>query len=206
MQPYKAILFDLLTALLDSWTLWNTIAGSEAKGMQWRKAYLNRTYTCGAYRPYTTLVTEAAADAGLPITKAEELENNWLQLKPWPEVNDVLQQLSTKVKLGVVTNCSEVMGIAAAKIIKVPFDIIVTSERAGFYKPLPQPYELALKELNVTAEETLFVAGSAFDLFGTSKLGMDTYWHDRIGMTPPENMPQPLRHEKNLLPLLDMFV
>ena len=28
----RAVLFDLLTALLDSWTVWNSAAGSEAAG------------------------------------------------------------------------------------------------------------------------------------------------------------------------------
>lgn len=36
----RAVLFDLLTALLDSWTVWNTAAGSEAAGRAWRAEYL----------------------------------------------------------------------------------------------------------------------------------------------------------------------
>jgi 2-haloacid dehalogenase len=28
----RAVLFDLLTALLDSWTIWNSVAGSERAG------------------------------------------------------------------------------------------------------------------------------------------------------------------------------
>src|SRR5437868_274238 len=34
----KAILFDLLTALLDSWTLWDAVAGKPADGRRWRAA------------------------------------------------------------------------------------------------------------------------------------------------------------------------
>ena len=64
---YDAVVFDLLTALLNSWTLWNAVAGSpEADGMKWRRRYLEITYGCGAYRPYETLVREAARDVGLP--------------------------------------------------------------------------------------------------------------------------------------------
>jgi hypothetical protein len=29
-RAYDGVLFDLLTALLDSWTLWNNVAGNEA--------------------------------------------------------------------------------------------------------------------------------------------------------------------------------
>ena len=46
-----------------------------------------------------------------------------------------------------------------------------------------------LDELGVAPSRCLFVAGSAYDLFGTSQLGLATYWHDRIGMTPPRNAP-----------------
>jgi glutathione S-transferase len=36
----RAVLFDLLTALLDSWTVWNAAAGTEEKGRAWRAEYL----------------------------------------------------------------------------------------------------------------------------------------------------------------------
>jgi len=42
---FDAVLFDLLTALLDSWTLWNNVAGNAEDGRQWRTAYLRRTGT-----------------------------------------------------------------------------------------------------------------------------------------------------------------
>ena len=57
---FDAVVFDLLTALLDSWTLWNHIAESEERGGEWRAAYLRRTYEARRYRPYETLVAEAA--------------------------------------------------------------------------------------------------------------------------------------------------
>ena len=59
-MKYDAVVFDLLTALIDSWTLWNDVAGSPENGMKWRRRYLGITYGCGAYRPYETLVREAA--------------------------------------------------------------------------------------------------------------------------------------------------
>ena len=58
----KAVLFDLLTALIDSWTLWNAVAGNEADGRRWRAAYLRRSYGEGRYRPYETLVAENVID------------------------------------------------------------------------------------------------------------------------------------------------
>ena len=55
-RRYDAVVFDLLTALINSWTLWNAAAGSEADGLRWRRKYLELTYGQGAYRPYESLV------------------------------------------------------------------------------------------------------------------------------------------------------
>jgi 2-haloalkanoic acid dehalogenase type II len=200
-QRYDAVLFDLLTALLDSWTLWNTVAGSESAGRTWRAAYLKLTYGTGAYRPYETLVREAAEIAGFPPTLADDLERRWDELTPWNDATATLKQLEGRVKLGVVTNCSDRLGRRAAARAGVPFDIVVTSERAGFYKPDPRPYRMALDELGVDPSRALFVAGSAYDLFGTSAVGLDTYWHNRVGLAPPDGAPPAQWHERTLVAL-----
>jgi len=189
---YDAILFDLLTALLDSWSLWNSVAGSEERGRAWRAAYLRLTYGAGAYRPYEELVAEAAEEASLPVRLALDLEERWRELKTWPGVVESLARLRAEgCKLGIVTNCSEELGRVAAAITGT-FDVVVTAERAGFYKPDPRPYRMALDELGTKAERTLFVAGSAFDLGGAARVRMPVFWHNRIGMNGPESAPRPL--------------
>jgi FMN phosphatase YigB (HAD superfamily) len=69
--------------------------------------------------------------------------------------------------------------------------VVVTAERAGAYKPDPRPYALALTELSVDAADAAFVAGSSYDLFGTAKCGLRTYWHNRIGLAPVAGAPAP---------------
>jgi len=202
---FNAVLFDLLTALLDSWTLWNRVAGGEKEGREWRTAYLRQTYQAGRYRPYETLVAEAAVEVGLAAQLAASLAERYRELTSWPEVVEVLDALRRKgLKLGVVTNCSETLGAIAVACAGVDFDVVVTAERAGYYKPDPRPYETALAELGTTASGCLFVAGSAYDLFGAAKVGLPTYWHDRIGMTPPANAPKPLAYHHTLRPLPDL--
>jgi hypothetical protein len=72
-KRYDAVLFDLLTALLDSWTLWNSVAGSDEAGRLWRTEYLKITYGAGRYHPYEELVGEAAVNVGLPRRLSDEL-------------------------------------------------------------------------------------------------------------------------------------
>lgn len=185
----KAVLFDLLTALLDSWTLWNDVAGSEERGRAWRAEYLRLTYGCGSYVPYEQLVQEAAVATGLPAAAADELEARWLELPPWSGSQDALDALAGRTKLAVVTNCSIRLGRQAASRLRTEWDCIVTAEEAGCYKPDPRPYRLALATLGVAPDEAAFVAGSGYDLFGTSAVGLRTYWHNRVGLTRPDGAP-----------------
>ena len=206
-RPYDAVLFDLLTALLDSWTLWDHVAGAESSGRQWRAAYLRRTYQTGPYRPYESLVAEAADEVGLDRGLAEALASRYPELRPWSGVAGALAPLVTAgIPLGVATNCSEALGQRAAELVGVPFAAVVTAERAGFYKPDPHPYRLALSELRVPPHRCLFVAGSPYDLVGASRVGMPVWWHDRVGMQKPPKAPEPLRHTRDLTGLAELVL
>jgi 2-haloacid dehalogenase len=199
---YDAVIFDLLTALLDSWSLWNDVAGLPAAGLKWRRRYLEITYGCGAYRPYEVLVSEAARDVGMPETLGEALERRWGELAPWPEAASVLAKLP--VPLAVATNCSIRLGRRAAGRVGVPFKIVATAEDVGFYKPRPEPYRAVLAALGTAPQRTLFVAGSASDVPGAKGVGMPVYWHSRIGLSPHDDT-KPDYLEPTLHRLGDLF-
>ncbi len=144
---------------------------------------------------------EAALASDLPLTAADALARDWDSLEPWDDARGFLAALGER-QLGVVTNCSEALGRRAADRLGVRFDVVVTSERAGFYKPHPAPYQLALDELAVPAARVLFVCGSGFDLFGTAAVGMDTLWHNRAALSRPRPAPAPLAERCTLRELL----
>ena len=202
-MKYDAVVFDLLTALLDSWRLWNGVAGSAGKGLKWRRRYLELTYGCGSYRPYVSLVGEAARDVGLPESLAEALEARWDELAPWPEATAVLRGLP--VPLAVATNCSNRLGRQAAERIGVGFAVVETAESVGFYKPHPAMYLAALTRLATKPQRTLFVAGSASDVPGAQAVGMPVYWHNRIGL-PPRDDSRPDYLEPRLDKLATLFL
>jgi len=187
----RAVLFDLLTALLDSWTVWNAAAGSEPLGRAWRAEYLRLTYGCGAYVPYEDLVRRAARATGLPESAADALERLWPELPVWSGAQAALDELTGRAKLAVVTNCSARLGSLAAARLATRWDCIVTAEQARFYKPDPRPYRLALATLGVASQEAAFIAGSGYDLIGTAALGLRTYWHNRVGLVRPAGAPPP---------------
>ena len=192
MPRYSAIAFDLLTGLIDSWTLWNRVAGNAEAGRRWRTRYLELTYGAGAYRSYEELVSESARDAGVPAAAAQDLVLGWDDLTPWPEDRAVLGELGARgFRLAIVTNCSEWLARRAAARVGVEFAVLVSAERAGFYKPRPEPYRLMLDEVGQTAGRVLFVAGSPSDVAGAAAVGMDVFWHNRIGLPPVT--PEPSR-------------
>jgi 2-haloacid dehalogenase len=144
-------------------------------------------------------VAEAAEAVGLDRSIAAALDARYDQLRPWPDVVPTLSRLSAGgMRLGVVTNCSRRLGRIAVGRIDAVFDCVVTAEDAGCYKPDPRTYRLALDKLGVTPDRCLFVAGSAYDLIATATVGLAIYWHDRIGMEAPNEMPPPLAHERTL--------
>jgi len=90
----------------------------------------------------------------------------------------------------------------AAGRLNIPWDCVVTAETAGYYKPDPRPYRLALARIDVPAAEAAFVAGSGYDLFGARAVGLRTYWHNRVALKRPDRAP-PANFES---PTLDQLI
>lgn len=204
-MKYKGVIFDLLTALLDSWSLWGKVAGSDEVGLRWRQEYLKLTYAAGAYRAYEDVVGDATKEAELPIEWADKLLARWSEINPWPETNDLLAQLSTRIPMAVATNCSNTLGLEAADILKVKIPHIVTAEMAGFYKPHARPYEMAIEKLGLSPRDILFVAGSASDVPGANAVGLDVYWHNKMGLAPIIKGIKPIETSHSLLGVLKYF-
>jgi len=202
---YDAVLFDLFTALLDSGPLWREVAGDADVGARWRQESSRLAYSAGPYRPFAETVSEAARLVGLPPARAADLLRGMEELGPWPEAPEVLGRLSERVRLGVVTNCSEELGQRAAARVGVHFDTVVTAEAAGAYKGRPEPYRLALERLSVRPARALFVAGSPGDVEGARGVGMDVCWHNRLQLSLGEREP-PLAELDSLEPLLALAI
>ncbi len=199
----EAVAFDLLTALIDSWSLWIGVAGEAALGRVWRKASLRRVTSAGAYRRYEDIVREATAEVGLPPARAEVLLGRWDALKPWPEAPGVLRALAGR-RLAVLTNCSQALAERAAAITGGDFEVVMSAERAGVYKTDPRAYQAALTALGLAPERVLFVAGSAHDVPGAGALGLPVYWSNREHLAVPEAAPPPVIDAPDLSALSDL--
>ena len=105
------------------------------------------------------------------------------------------------------TNCSERLGSTWPRDrTGTNFAVVVTALNApAFTSRILYPTGSPSTRWVCSPKRCLFVAGSPYDLFGTSKLDLPAYWHDRIGMTAPRDVPTPMWHEKTLTPLLDVL-
>src|SRR5262249_19052314 len=148
------------------------------------------------------LVREAADAMEVADTATETLISRWGELSPWGDAQNLLDDLQKLTKLAVVTNCSERLGALAAARLTTRWDCIVTAERAGYYKPHPRAYVLALEMLGESPIDAVFVAGSGYDLIGTSAVGVRTYWHNRYGLERPAGAPSPAYESSTLDDLL----
>jgi 2-haloacid dehalogenase len=188
---FRAVAFDLLTALVDSWSLWIDVAGQEELGRRWRSTSLRIVTSTGTYQPYELIVRQAAVEVGLPPDRADALLLRWGELRPWPEAPDVLRSLQER-RLAVVTNCSQRLAELAARATGGRFEVVMSAERAGVYKTDPRAYLAAVTALGLAPEEILFVAGSAHDVPGAGQVGMKVYWSNRQRLPVPDGAPMPL--------------
>ena len=113
-SDFDAVLFDLLSALMDSWSLWDDLAGDTDLGRKWRMHYLNAASHTVGYTPYLSLVGDSAKAVGISRLQALGLGTRWNELSPWPEALTLIAKLASKTKIGIVTNCSEELGYKCA--------------------------------------------------------------------------------------------
>ncbi|MEZ4585284.1 MAG: HAD-IA family hydrolase [Gemmatimonadales bacterium] len=201
---YRAVAFDLLTALLDSWSSWADAAGDPALGRRWRLRYLELTYGAGRYRDYAALIRESAETSGVDGAATDRLLRSWSALAPWPETIAVLRTLAERVPLAVVTNCSDALAAPLVAGLGVPFRAVITAESAGWYKPRPEPYRLAIEGLSEPASRILFVAGSPNDIGGAGGVGLSVFWHNRLGLPLPPKAGSLVGMATSLDPLLGL--
>jgi 2-haloacid dehalogenase len=72
------------------------------------------------------------------------------------------------------------------KHLEIPFDVVITAEDCGSYKPSPANFQRLLAELDVPAEDVLHVAfGFKYDIGPAQRLGLRTAWVNRGGQPAP---------------------
>jgi 2-haloacid dehalogenase len=106
--------------------------------------------------------------------------------QPFPDVPPSLTRLKQKFKLGVISNIDEDILARSLRYLGTSFDYIITAERAGSYKPDPEPFRLAMEEIGIAPSRILHAAfGYKYDLRPSSELGFSTCFVNRSALPLP---------------------
>jgi HAD superfamily hydrolase (TIGR01509 family) len=205
LLPVKAVVFDFIGTLtevknysLEASTvkMYETIAeaGFDVTADKFLGAYgqAQEKYRIIRYQKLTEVtnavwISEALNNLGFQTTpddaRVKTAVNVFFQgyvgsLKIRPCAKSILEQVSTDHKLGLVSNFTYAPVIYAGLRtlgINQFFNAVLVSEEVGWRKPSRRIFEEALRRLEVTGEETVYVGDSPLeDIKGAKALGMRT--------------------------------
>jgi putative hydrolase of the HAD superfamily len=126
----------------------------------------------------------------------------------FPESHAVLQQLRSRVKLGMITNGAS--DIQREKIegsgLAGYFDAILVSGEEGFGKPKPEIFRLAIDRLGVDEASAVMVGDSlARDIAGAAAVGIRSVWVNRMGSKATDRFPAPDAEMSDLVGLPELL-
>jgi 2-haloacid dehalogenase len=143
-------------------------------------------------------VSQVLARAEIEYTQSEV---EWLvsgieKLKPFPDVLGGLNQLHQKYRLSILSNGDRDMLEAAKPFIGFNFDLTISVQESGGFKPDRRTYAKAeeiigMEFKDIERSNILFVANHAFDCIGAKAWGFRTVFIDRRKRPFGENPYQP---------------
>jgi 2-haloalkanoic acid dehalogenase type II len=159
-----------------------------------------------AYRPYREVLKETerrvAAILGwsLPSESAGFLTASLPKWKPFPDTNAALERLARRFKLGILSNIDDDLLTATRRHFTVDFDLIVTAQQVGSYKPGLAHFKEAKKRIGEM--QLLHAAQSYFhDVVPAAKLSIPVVWVNRKNNAIDAAGPNPNHQVRDLTEL-----
>lgn len=140
----------------------------------------------GPYLRYRDVLAQGlrgvAAELEHPVTD-EEAATFGGSVVDWPAFPDsaaALARLSSRFRLGVLTNCDDDLFAASNERLGVDFEWVVTAEQVGSYKPADANFEALFERVGLPRERILHVAQSLYhDHVPANRSGLASVWIDR---------------------------
>lgn len=98
-------------------------------------------------------------------------------IRPYPGIEELLKQLGEReVGLAIVTSKSRDTVDMAFRSIPIEhyFHTVVSTDDTDRHKPNPHPLQLAMRRLDVTPDESVYIGDSPFDIEAGQAAGMKT--------------------------------
>ncbi|HXJ81705.1 MAG TPA: HAD-IA family hydrolase [Candidatus Methylomirabilis sp.] len=216
-RPYDVITFDCYGTLID-WERGIREAFS-AEAMTRRLSVdleaVVRLYVeveaaveAGPYLDYRAVLTETARRIAarlnwpLPESHARFLAESLPAWRPFSDTNPALRRLGEAgYQLGILSNVDDDLLAWTRRHLAAFFEIVVTAQQAGSYKPAPRHFSMA-RDL-IGSARWLHAAQSYFhDVVPARALGIPVAWINRKGDTAPDGG-KPNRECRTLTDLAD---
>jgi len=141
------------------------------------------------YRRYRDVLAETARrvaarlDWALPPERATFLAESLPDWQPFPDTNAALERLAAAgYTLGILSNVDDDLLAGTRRHLTVPFDLIVTAQQVGSYKPAHGHFTTARRRIG--DRRWLHAAQSYFhDVIPARTLGIPAAWINRQGAT-----------------------
>ena len=148
--------------------------------IKYQKAHNNRLFT---YDEIFNEICRASAEyrqqfyGAMETLKIEEkTEYPKENEKPYHDAKNVLKKLSGKYKIGIIANQSEGSKDRLSQFGLLSFiDLCIASSEVGLEKPDERIFQLAIKQADCSADETVMIGDRLDnDIYPAKKLGMNT--------------------------------
>jgi 2-haloacid dehalogenase len=114
------------------------------------------------------------AISGLSEADKDHINRVWHRLKPWPDAVEGLTRLKSRYIIGTLSNGNVGLLTRMAKHGGLPWDVVLGSETARAYKPLPRAYLASAELLNLKPAQVMLVAAHNGDLAAAAAAGLAT--------------------------------
>jgi 2-haloacid dehalogenase len=162
--------------------------------VDWRKLYQpSMEEVRSGRRPFTILdvlhreslvrLLERYRVTGLSEADIDHMSRAWHRLDPWPDVLEGLARLKRRRIIAPCSNGNIALMVNLAKRAGLPWDCILGAETARAYKPLPEAYLAACRQLGLPPAQVMMVAAHNGDLKAAKAQGLATAF-----------VPRPLEH------------
>ncbi|WP_227377796.1 haloacid dehalogenase type II [Haladaptatus halobius] len=117
----------------------------------------------------------------------EHLNSVWHRLDPWPDVIPGLNRLRSDYLIAPLSNGHVRLLTNMAKRAGIPWDLILSAELSGHYKPDEEVYLTAVDLLDLHPEGVMMVAAHETDLDASRESGLRTaYVHRPLEWGPEQ--------------------
>jgi 2-haloalkanoic acid dehalogenase type II len=198
-RPYDVVTFDCYGTLID----WRDgiagafLAAAAADGVRLQGPAVLAAYAeiepeveHEAYRPYRDVLAETArrvaARLGWPLApeRASFLPDSLPRWRPFPDTNPALARLvAAGYRLGILSNVDDDLLAGTRRHLDAPFDVVVTAQQVGAYKPAPAHFETA--RARIGRGRWVHAAQSYFhDVVPAVRQGVPVAWINRHAEAP----------------------